>query len=142
MWERHMQGSLGQRISLPACCHPLLSPLLLSSSSSSSSSSRRLFPLFAEASSVFSSYCIFFFFRGRRKRRCLQFSSCSSSSSLWCSLLPVCSRALRRCVVEGCSIHTARDCWYTSADLEMMELEDKDLLRKQAALFPLSKGEF
>jgi len=26
--------------------------------------------------------------------------------------------------------------------LEMMELEDKDLLRKQAALFPLPKGEF
>ncbi|CAK9194945.1 unnamed protein product [Sphagnum troendelagicum] len=56
-----MQGSLAQRISLPACCHPLL-------------------------------------------------------------------------------IHTARDCWYTSAALEMMELEDKDLLRKQAALFPLPKG--
>ncbi len=135
-----MQGSLAQRISLPACCHPLLSPLLLSSSSSSSSS-RRLFPLSAGASSVFSSCCIFFFFRRRRQRRCLQFSSCSSSSS-WCSLLPVCSRALRRCDVEGCSIHTARDCWYTSADLEMMELEDKDLLRKQAALFPLPKGEF
>jgi hypothetical protein len=29
-----------------------------------------------------------------------------------------------------------------SAALEMMELEDTDLLRKQAALFPLPKGEF